>query len=199
MGGLMAKASAFWTMAAMGLAGLVAYQAADDQPASSKVIPVALDMLLDDQTADSGTSTLFLPEDLINEIVARPLFSPSRRPVPRAALQQQPADKVRDDEPLFELVGTMLIGKQHIALLKHPEEGLVRRRPGERIGDWQVTAVGDQRVSLESDGRKAYLSLRKDLAKPTVKRSLGKPKVKSQAEPSDKAPTPPETPARKRI
>lgn len=204
MSGRVAKMSAFWTMVTIGLAGTVAYQAVDERSTLSSVVAAPPEVSPGDEPTNEAATLLFPSEDLITDIVARPLFSPSRRPPPPIALQREDGNEVVDDKPVLELIGTILVGERHIALLKHPTEGLLRRKPGERIGDWKLIDVRDQRVSLESEDGQEFLMLRKDLAKPAIARSLGKPKVKNgvndEAKKPKGAPTPaPEEAARKRI
>jgi len=187
-------------MVTIGLAGAIAYQALDERSTLSTVVAAPPELSPGDEPSNLPATLLLPSEDLITDIVARPLFSPSRRPPSPLALQPDDGDEVTDDKPVLELIGTILVGERHIALLKHPTDGVIRRKPGERIGDWRLVDVRDQRVSLESEDGQEFLTLRKDLAKPAVARNLGKPKVKSGVSEETKKSAPaPEQPARKRI
>ena len=204
MSGRVAKMSAFWTMVTIGLAGAIAYQAMDERATLSTVVAAPPDSVTENEATDEGATLLLPSEDLIADIVSRPLFSPSRRPAPPIALEQENGDEVVDDKPVLELIGTILVGERHIALLKHPTEGVIRRKPGERIGDWKLVDVNDERVSLESEDGQEFLTLRKDLAKPAVARNPSKPRVKNGAsdearEPANGTKPSPEQDARKRI
>ncbi|MGI9507102.1 MAG: hypothetical protein ACR2RE_29020 [Geminicoccaceae bacterium] len=192
--------SAFWTMVTIGLAGAIAYQSLDERSTLSTVVAAPPERSPGDEPVYDAATLMFPSEELIADIVARPLFSPSRRPPPPIALHRDDGDEVTDDKPVLELIGTILVGERHIALLKHPTEGVIRRKPGERIGDWKLVDVRDQRVRLESEDGQEFLTLRKDLAKPAVARSLSKPKVKSGVNDETKKPAPaPEQPAQRRI
>jgi len=203
MSSLFAKGAAVWTVTAVGLLGVIVHQVADDRPTLSNVRAAPAGAPVDEETVAGDVTTLFPSEDLIAEIVARPLFFPSRRPALIGEDQQPQTVDPPDDKPVLELIGTILVGDLHIALLKHPIEGLIRRKPGESIGDWTLLDIGNQRVSLLSEDGQEILTLRKDLTKPPKPKSPSKPdlrdETKGQAKEPAKTPIPVSEPIRKRI
>ena len=163
---LFANGTAFWVAAAAGLAGFIAYQLSDEPPVAPEVRAATTEAVSDDEAADVIAVARFPSADLVDEIVARPLFSPSRRPAPPQASQAPAIDVVSDEKPTLELIGTMLAGDSHIALFKHATDGLIRLKPGQSFEGWTIVDVENQRVSLENDDGLEVLTLRKDLVRP---------------------------------
>jgi hypothetical protein len=170
----MSGGGAIWLTAALGLSGLIAFELTDDSPLTPAVIAASTDAL----TAERGPAeppVVELPSaDLIDGIIGRPLFSPSRRPVV-AALEEVEAPLEMPEQALeLELVGTMLKRGSPIALLRHPKEGLVRLRQGQKVGAWTVTAIDEAGVRVENGERSDMLTLRQDLSRPTAPGAIRK-------------------------
>lgn len=198
---LLANGTTFWTVAAIGLAGLVAHQITDERPAAPDVGAAPVKAAADDGTPETPAVVEFPSEDLIDEIVARPLFSASRRPPPPELTAGSVAATPPDDKPTLELIGTMLAGDDHIALLKHPTDGLLRLRPGESVGGWTIVDVQNQLVSLEDGDGLEVLTLRKDQVRPKAPRAAknsGQAR-KTNEEPDEEEPEPTSAPIRRPI
>lgn len=93
----------------------------------------------------------------LGETVARPLFSPTRRPpapeppvaAPVAISQPQPAAL-----PDMRLLGVLISDAARVAILEDGATGkALRVRSTQKIGDWTVTVIDPVSVSLSSDGR----------------------------------------------
>jgi len=200
---LFARGSAFWAIAAAGLLWLVVHQSIDDRPTLSDVIAAPVETSEKEEAVETQSIIVLPSEDLIRGIVERPLFSATRRPALPATPEPPKADKTPDETLSLELIGTVLVGDVHIALLQHPTEGLLRRRPGQSIGNWTLVHVERHRVSLESDDALEILTLRKDRIKPPKPRRPSQPgptpATKSQAKEPTKEKAPAAAPIRRPI
>ena len=166
MASRLAGGGAFWLAVALGLSGLIAYELSEELPLTPRVVAASRDAGAGD-TAPTPQPAVALPsEDLIGEIVDRPLFSPLRRPIIAMPLAIEEMLNRGVQSPTWELVGTMLAAESPIALLRHPTDGLMRLRKGQQIDDWTVTDIQGARVSLENGDRTETLFLRKDQANP---------------------------------
>jgi hypothetical protein len=107
------------------------------------------------------------PRHVFAEIVARPLFSASRRPFvgESETAKEQPAG----ESVAIELVGTLLSERGAAALLQ--PKGQIARwfHAGDTVAGWEVKAIQREQVSLRLDGEDKTLTLRADLAKPAEK------------------------------
>jgi len=123
------------------------------------------------------------PRDEIDEIAARPLFSPSRRPFALAEEEPEPAP-VRSLPPVT-LIGVLLTEQQRTALLQavgHGDPGWVRE--GNRIQGWRVERIEQSRVHLRAGDRVETVELRPDTAvppKPRPKRRSAEAKTPEPA------------------
>ena len=165
MAGRLAGGTAFWLVAAVGFSGVIALELTQDLPLAPEVSAAPGDGFAAEAVMDNA-GTLRLPSaDLIDSIIERPLFSPSRRPAAIAATLADTSASVEEGLAL-ELVGTMLRGDDHVALLRHPSEGVKRLREGDSAGSWTIIDVQSDRVSFERGDRVDTLVLRKDVVKP---------------------------------
>jgi len=165
--------SGFWLATIVGLSGLIAFEFSDDLPLTPTVIAAANDASVGDAWP-SSPSTVKLPlEGHIDDIVSRPLFSPSRRPAVTVVPTEKPVE-TGEQSLTLELIGTMLAGELPIALLRHPTDGLMRLRQGQEVGEWTISDIQDARVSLENGDRTETLMLRKDRIKPVTSGSIQK-------------------------
>ncbi len=101
-----------------------------------------------------------LSSEALDEIVSRPLFSISRRPF-EAAIEATPTlPRELARERSLELVGTMAIGDVRVALLKRPDDGLLRMRLGHEIEGWLIDEIGDSRIRLKKGDKVEWLGIR---------------------------------------
>lgn len=98
------------------------------------------------------------------EMVARPLFSPGRRPV------GGPAAQGSDRPPQARLVGIVLSGSVRLALVESGGSAPRRLAEGQNLEGWLVAAIEPGRVVLRRDQFEYALSLVKPkrLARPLV-------------------------------
>jgi hypothetical protein len=103
------------------------------------------------------------PRHVFGEIVARPLFSASRRPF----VESEGAGEAAPGESgPIELVGTLLTEKGAAALLQPQGQTARWLHAGDTIAGWQVETIQRDQVSLHSDGEAKTLQLRADLDQP---------------------------------
>ena len=103
------------------------------------------------------------PRHVFAEIVARPLFSASRRPF---AESESAAEAPGEAVPI-ELVGTLLTEKGAAALLQPQGQNARWLHAGDTIAGWQVETIQRDQVNLHLDGEAKTLELRADLDQPT--------------------------------
>lgn len=96
-----------------------------------------------------------LPVEHFAQIVARPLFNPSRRPAPRAQEKTPPKPPpVRKEEgpgpsQRFVLVGVLLAGDRHGALLMEKQTGVTLKvLEGENLDEWRVKDISEDEITL---------------------------------------------------
>jgi general secretion pathway protein N len=110
----------------------------------------------------------------LSETLARPLFSPSRRPptiVPPPALPPPPpsAPPSEPDHPLLTLLGTVIGQSGGIAVfLDEKSQDLVRLRPGQMQEGWTLQAIRRNAASFTRENQEATLSLRRTGAEPSA-------------------------------
>ncbi len=134
----------------LALAGLVFLQfrgGFDELPAeAAPVAPAAPGAL---PAATAATQDHVDRASLIADILARPVFSPGRRPDPAAAAAaHSPA--------AFRLVGVVLSGTRRFALVQMADEPRPRHvAEGEHIGDYRIVAISADRIRARgSDGER---------------------------------------------
>lgn len=116
--------------------------------------------------------------DEIEEIAARPLFSPSRRPF--VAPEEEEAPAPAQSLPEVQLIGVLMTEQQRAALVQHADGGDPSWvREGTRVGGWRVERIDESRVHLRAGERLEVVELRPDTAIPAEARP--KPR-RSQAE-----------------
>jgi hypothetical protein len=105
-----------------------------------------------------------------NQVVARPLFAPDRRPwLPPAPPPEPVTIEIEPDvepapdlelPPDFILLGIGIAnGEARALLLDQNAADSVWVTEGESVGGWIVTAISDQSVTVEQDGRALSLTL----------------------------------------
>jgi hypothetical protein len=80
---------------------------------------------------------------LTSAILARPLFSPTRRPAEAAA-----ADHSETPLSDMRLTGILITPDQHLAIFAPAGGKPLVRSEGEMISDWRIESIADQSVSL---------------------------------------------------
>jgi general secretion pathway protein N len=110
----------------------------------------------------------------LSQTLARPLFSPSRRPpsiAPPPALPPPPPPALpsEPDHPLLTLLGTVIGQSSAVAVfLDEKSQDLVRLRPGQVQGGWTLQAIHRNAASFARENREATLSLRRTGAEPSA-------------------------------
>jgi hypothetical protein len=107
--------------------------------------------------------------DEIEEIAARPLFSPSRRPF--VAPEEEEAPAPAESLPEVQLIGVLLTEQQRAALVQNTEGGDPSWvREGTAVGGWRVEKIEGSRVHLRAGKRLEVVELRPDTAIPAEAR-----------------------------
>lgn len=159
-----------WLVAAAGLTGIIVLELSDEIPLAPTVTAAAIDISTDNAESPDDLLVEQLSSDNLDNIVNRPLFSVSRRPfVPviddePSMIQDQPG------EMSLELVGTMLTGETHLALLRHSNDGLLKLRLGQEVEGWLIDRIDQNRVRLQKDDKVEWLTIRTEALKDAVHR-----------------------------
>lgn len=153
--------TAAWLLASAGLCAVVAFQLSNE---ISIAVPVtAAPAEVQTTQIDHGDVDWLIPPDyaLLDMIVERPLFSLSRRPV-EAPISARPASApVVAKTMSFKLLGTMVAGDARLALLSHPEKGMLRLREGQDIDGWRIQDVRGSDVMISRGDETMHLRLQK--------------------------------------
>src|SRR5262245_57757522 len=104
------------------------------------------------------------PRHVFAEIVARPLFSASRRPF--VGEGETAAEQPAGEAVAIELVGTLLTEQGAAALLQPQGQSARWLHAGDTVAGWEVKAIEREQVNLHLDGEDKTLALRADLAQP---------------------------------
>jgi hypothetical protein len=95
----------------------------------------------------------------------RPIFSPSRRPVPVAAAAEQvpvkpPPRKKEIEPPQLSLVGTIASGDEGFGIfIDQSTKAALRLKVGEDHQGWKLLMIRGREVTMEKDERSAVLAL----------------------------------------
>jgi len=117
------------------------------------------------------------PEQAYPETAARPLWVPTRRPAPPAAVQQASIPRGQ-----YILQGVTIAGGTRIALLREKTSGRIHRvEQGKDVGGMQVAEVEPEKVTLAHGGEREVLELR--VQKPTAAGMPGAPPPATAAGP----------------
>jgi hypothetical protein len=155
--------TAAWFLASAGLCVAVVFQLNNE---ISITVPVTA-APADPKTIEMGYSNVdsLVPPDfaLLDMIVDRPLFTVSRRPF------ESPIDTVPNVTPVvaktmsFKLLGTMVAGDARLALLSHPEKGMLRLRQGQEVDGWRIEDVRGHDVMISRGDETVRLKLQKSI------------------------------------
>ena len=160
-----------WLGLSVLLTGVVALEISENAPLAPIVTAAPIEEIALGPVDGDPVAEVSLSPSLVDDIALRPLFTESRRPFEPPIVDEQPAaTTLKGQDISLELVGTMLSASSRIALLNHPDQGLLRLRRGQIVEGWTVGEVGDEAVELERDGEVQRLRLRADLLLPAAQR-----------------------------
>lgn len=127
------------TLVCAGLSGTIYVEAAPPIRAAPVVVPVSPQTLT---SLGEGPVFAMPPLSSYAAVLARPLFSSTRRPpVVEAGVADQPAD--------FTLIGIIISPKERRALLSHGTPAKLEHViEGQSIDGWTVTAIEPRRILL---------------------------------------------------
>jgi hypothetical protein len=105
----------------------------------------------------------------LNEITARPLFSPTRRPVETTV------------SGLPRLTGIVVAGSERVAIFAAPaSEHPIVAHPGTRVGAYEVQSIADDGVTVAGPGGTTLIRPIFDLARPASLAPPGTPAARAQ-------------------
>lgn len=127
---------------------------------------------------------------VFNEISERPLFVQGRRPPqPQTDViqttPQRPAIPQKDEFDTVRLTAVLREADQFIALIEFADGKTEIVRNGERVGEWRIKAIFDDRLDAEQNGRTQTLRLHRfDLPprSPIVRRTPAQAMAEARAE-----------------
>ncbi len=102
------------------------------------------------------------PLDQLSATRERPLFSPTRRPVPTpiAHVPEAPPPPPPPPPPNVALFGIVMDGDEARAIVRTgPAEKMIRVRIGDDIGGWTVGQIDGRKLVLSLDGRVAVFTM----------------------------------------
>jgi len=122
------------------------------------------------QPLPSGNPLWAVPLSVLTVTQARPIFSASRRPPPRAVVAH-PADQVsappapkaaEPEHPTLALIGAVVGESEAIAVfLDRTNQKIIRLRQGETHGGWVLSSVLGREVTLRKADRTEVLALQR--------------------------------------
>lgn len=124
-----------------------------------------------------------LPRAAIEDISARPLFAMSRRPPVHDAdaTSVKPAPSALAE--ILKLIGVIHAEGSGVALLRHPEHGVLRLRQDQDVDGWRLAKIDGDRIRLEQDQDVEWLMLRDP---PFALETSGPQLAGSSTDPADK-------------
>jgi hypothetical protein len=126
------------------------------------------------------------PRHVFAEIVARPLFSASRRPF--VGENENAGEQPAGENVAIELVGTLLTERGAAALLQPQGQNARWLHAGDTVAGWEVKAIQREQVNLHLDGEDKTLVLRADLAQPAKPpKKVERRRAEASAQPGNQA------------
>jgi hypothetical protein len=123
-----------------------------------------------------STTFVFPPLETLGEIVSRPLFNDSRRPI----TVEEPTPEAKQRELNLMLSGIVIDHTGKIAHLRSATDKQTKAlSEGDKIGDWQIQSILPNSVVLRSGGRVETLFMQKPgaaAAKPSKRRDTTRAK-----------------------
>jgi hypothetical protein len=98
------------------------------------------------------------PDELIATVLARPLFSPSRRSLETASPDKGKDTGLRD----LRLTGIVIESGRRFAMFAQPGTKLLIRSEGEALNDWRVEAISAEEVTVSGPGGTVTLEPKPD-------------------------------------
>jgi hypothetical protein len=151
------SSTALWAALCVGLGAILIYQLAGGVPIAPVVTAAPPSSRLD----WSHEPTRFDPprREVLDIIVAWPVFSPSRRPF--VAAEDPPAAQETPETSALELIGVLLAIERRSALIRPLDGGRPRWvREGETMAGWTIATIAHRRVHLRAGDRLEVLELR---------------------------------------
>lgn len=135
------------------------------------------------------------PLDQYDDIVVHPLFIAARKPEPPPPEEEQPQKPAAGPEKKPMLLGVLIAPGSPVALLRpdEPNAKVLRLRPGESVGDWQLETILPNRVILRRGQATQELMLER-ARKPAKSKVPPRPPVRQarDAAPPAGVPAPPQ-------
>jgi hypothetical protein len=126
------------------------------------------------------------PRHVFAEIIARPLFSASRRPF--VGESENAGEQPAGEGVAIELVGTLLTERGAAALLQPQGQNARWLHAGDTVAGWEVKAIQREQVNLHLDGEDKTLALRADLAQPAKPpKKVERRRAEGSAQPGNQA------------
>jgi hypothetical protein len=166
----------------------------DQSGAPSPVVPIGQKPPAGPERALSDNPLWEIPLESLSSTRDRPVFSPSRRPPPRAVASAPPPKQApsppkpaRTERPQLSLVGTIMGVEESFGIfVEQTTRAALRLKLGEDYQGWKLQAVQGREVTLEHDQQTATLTM----PQPGTA-AQNQPKVETVV-----APRPPEPPQR---
>jgi hypothetical protein len=116
------------------------------------------------QSMSPGNPLWGVPLRVLTQSRDRPLFSPSRRPPPVAVIAAPivaaPPPPAAPDHPLLTLVGTVVGGRNSIAIfIDQASKSVIRLRIGQNHDGWVLRSVHERDTVFDDRSREATLAL----------------------------------------
>ena len=169
-GGWSLRIKAGWLLLTTALSGVVALEVTGHMPLHLAMPPAPAARAPDERQVLQPLQPPAL--EAIDDMLDRPLFVMSRRPA--AAPDRNPSEEVRQGKlsDVLQLIGTIHTEINRLALFRHHERGMVRRRLGEEIDGWLVARIDQRRVHLWRGDESEWLTLSKP---PSMQTSASEP------------------------
>ncbi len=150
--------AALFAMPVVALAAVLAVEVADAVQMPAAVAPAAGSGPLDEEVP--AVVVAAAPAGASREIVERPLFFSSRRPLPPEPLLVAEARPEPEPPITFVLIGTILTGSSRTALVKPEREPPVELVPGQALNGWTVRSIDADRIMVRHGANEQLLGLR---------------------------------------
>jgi hypothetical protein len=148
-----------WLTLCLGLLGTAAFELVVDEHGIRVVAEQPNTVYSLDQLEPEAPEFRAPPRDMIDVIVARPLFSPSRRPEVAAALKSDGEDVT------FELIAVLLTGSQRAALVRiGAQEQPVWVHERDWLSSWRVETIRADHLRVERRSEVRIVTARSDPA-----------------------------------
>jgi hypothetical protein len=144
--------------------------------------------------APAVPASFAVERSVFNEISERPLFVQGRRP-PQPQTEvikttpQRPPTPTQDELDTVRLTAVLRDAEQLIALIEYADGKTSVVRSGERVGEWRIKAIFDDRLDFERGGQARTLRLHRfDLPPrnpPVVRRTPAQAQARAKVQAQD--------------